>query len=138
MIKIGTVYGDVIEAGGVKNVTNNYYGQHAPDGEQDAGEGLCVEEKEIPEALRSKEAEELMEALVEKGLLDDAWQPLGLSRPQAAMLADRVAEVLGIGNKWKTFEQLWHRKNLRNDYNTAASECGYFDDFRKKLSRIIR
>ena len=138
MIKIGTVYGDVIEAGGVKNVTNNYYGQHAPDGEQDAGEGLCVEEKEIPEELRSKEAEELMEALVEKGLLDDAWQPLGLSRPQAAMLADRVAEVLGIGNKWKTFEQLWHRKNLRNDYNTAASECGYFDDFRKKLSRIIR
>ena len=27
MIKIGTVYGDVIEAGGVKNVTNNYYGE---------------------------------------------------------------------------------------------------------------
>ena len=29
MIKIGTVNGDVIEAGGVKNVTNNYYGEAA-------------------------------------------------------------------------------------------------------------
>ena len=27
MIKIGKVIGDVIEAGGVKNVTNNYYGR---------------------------------------------------------------------------------------------------------------
>ena len=34
MIKIGKVIGDVIEAGGVKNVTNNYY-----DGQQPKSEG---------------------------------------------------------------------------------------------------
>ncbi len=93
---------------------------------------------EMPEALRSEEAEKLMEALVDEGLLDEAWQPVGLSRPQAAMLADRVAEVLGIKNKWKVFEQLWNRKNLRNDYNTAINECAYFDEYRKKLEKIIR
>ena len=31
MIKIGKVIGDVIEAGGVKNVTNNYY-DRKPEG----------------------------------------------------------------------------------------------------------
>lgn len=36
MIKIGTVYGDVIEAGGVKNVTNNYYGEASAQGAQPA------------------------------------------------------------------------------------------------------
>lgn len=30
MIKIGKVIGDVIEAGGVKNVTNNYYSEASP------------------------------------------------------------------------------------------------------------
>lgn len=97
-----------------------------------------TEHEVVPESLRSEKAREVMEALVAGGLLDEAWQPVGLSRPQAAMLADRVAEVLGIKNKWKVFEQLWNRKNLRNDYNTAINECAYFDEYRKKLAKIIR
>ena len=128
MIKIGTVNGDVIEAGGVKNVTNNYY----------SNDNVNENDNEMPQALRSKEAERLMEALVDEGMLDEAWQPVDLSRPRAAMIADRVAEVLGIKNKWKVFEQLWNRKNLRNDYNTAINECAYFDEYRKKLAKIIR
>jgi len=43
------------------------------------------------------------------------------------------AEVQGIASKWKVFEQLWHRKNMRNDYNTALDQqqC---DDYMKKSS----
>ena len=37
----------------------------------------------------------------------------------AALLADRMATVLDITAKWKVFEQMWQRKNMRNDYNTA-------------------
>ena len=40
-------------------------------------------------------------------------------------------EVLGIASKWKVFEQLWHRKNMRNDYNTAL-EQQQRDEYRKK------
>ena len=45
-------------------------------------------------------------------------------------------EVLGIASKWKVFEQLWHRKNMRNDYNTAMNQqqC---DEYMKKFKRII-
>ena len=95
-------------------------------------------EQPVPEALRGEQAKRIVERLVGAGLLNQAWQPVGLSRPQAAIVADCVAEQLQIRNKWKTFEQLWHRNNLRNDYNTALSECGYYDDFRKKVMRIIR
>lgn len=40
MIKIGTVNGDVIEAGGVKNVTNNYYGEQEAKASDETDEEL--------------------------------------------------------------------------------------------------
>lgn len=43
MIKIGVVNGDVIEAGGVKNVTNNYYGNDAKPADVEAGEDLHID-----------------------------------------------------------------------------------------------
>ena len=136
MIKIGTVNGDVIEAGGVKNVTNNYYAQAEIKTEEKQDMNL-PDQDDVPEVLSSERAQQLMKQLVGEGLLDEAWQPVGLSRPKAAMLADRVAGVLGIKNKWKVFEQLWHRKNLHNDYNTALNECAYFDEYRRKFESII-
>ena len=44
MIKIGKVIGDVIEAGGVKNVTNNYYDGRQP---QDEGKDLLLDDDRI-------------------------------------------------------------------------------------------
>ena len=49
------------------------------------------------------------------------YQPL-ISRTQAALLADAMAERLGIREKWKTFETLWKRKNMRSDYNLALRQ----------------
>ena len=51
-------------------------------------------------------------------------------------MAEGAGAGLGIASKWKVFEQLWHRKNMRNDYNTALDQqqC---DDYMKKFRRII-
>ena len=54
------------------------------------------------------------------GWIDDNYQPL-LSRTQAALLADAMAERLGIKEKWKVFEGLWNRKYMRSDYNLALT-----------------
>ena len=70
---------------------------------------------EVPEVLANSE---LWERVKDEGLVDENNMPT-TSRPEAALLADMLAEKLGIGNKWKLFEKLWNRKNMRNDYNTA-------------------
>ena len=54
------------------------------------------------------------------GWIDNNYQPL-LSRTQAALLADAMAERLGIKEKWKVFEGLWNRKYMRSDYNLALT-----------------
>lgn len=93
------------------------------------------ETADVPAELDTPRAHELWQKAMAQGWVDAAWQPL-LSRPMAALLADRMAEVLGIATKWKVFEQLWRRKNMRNDYNTALSQqqC---DDYMKNFKRII-
>jgi len=53
--------------------------------------------------------------------VDEHFQPL-LSRTQAALLADAMAECLGIREKWKAFETLWNRRNMRSDYNEALNQ----------------
>lgn len=90
----------------------------------------------VPEQLATPKAEALWEKAVEEGWVDERRRPL-LSRPLAAMLADRMAEVLGIKAKWKVFEAMWNRRNMRNDYNTALDQQQY-DEYRKMFERIIR
>jgi len=99
-------------------------------------DGQQTTDSVVPTLLDTPRAHELWEKAVEQGWVDEQWQPL-LSRPMAALLADRMAEVLDIASKWKVFEQMWHRKNMRNDYNTALDQkqC---DEYRKKFERIIR
>ena len=70
---------------------------------------------DVPEVLADSE---LWQKVMQAGLVDGDGQPT-VSRPEAAMIADMLAERLGIANKWKFFEQLWHRNNMRGDYNTA-------------------
>ncbi|MCR4959282.1 MAG: hypothetical protein K6B13_11885 [Prevotella sp.] len=55
------------------------------------------------------------------GYVDEHYQPL-LSRTQAALLADAMAERLGIKEKWKVFESFWHRKNMYKDYYDALNQ----------------
>ena len=69
------------------------------------------------------------------GLVDANGQPT-VSRPEAALIADTLAERLGIANKWKFFEKLWHRNNIRADYNTALNQRKSLK-FQERLKKIL-
>ena len=75
----------------------------------------------LPEVLVTDEAMALWKKAQAAGWVDANYQPL-ISRTQAALLADAMAERLGIREKWKTFETLWKRKNMRSDYTRALSQ----------------
>ena len=69
------------------------------------------------------------------GLVDADGMPT-VSRPEAALMAYKLAKLLGIANKWKYFEQLWHRNNMRNDYNTALNQVKSLE-FQDRLKKIL-
>ncbi len=134
MIKIGKVIGDVIEAGGVKNVTNNYY-DRKPEGE---GKDVQLSPDDIPEKLKSPEAEELMEDLVDASLLTEDWQPRGLSGSERGLLAKEVCQRLGINDVWQIFGGLWNEKpeTLRSYLNKALDQKKSLL-FQEKLKNIL-
>jgi hypothetical protein len=136
MIKIGKVIGDVIESGGVKNVTNNYYDGRQPESE---GEDMQLKaETEVPERLKTEEAEELMEDLVDAGMLTEDWQPDGLSGPERALVAKAVCDRLKVNEVWQLFGQLWGEKpeTLRAYYNKAMEQKKSLK-FQDRLKNIL-
>jgi hypothetical protein len=92
-------------------------------------------EPRLPEVLATEEAVEIWKKVQGAGYVDAHYQPL-LSRTQSALLADAIAERLGIREKWKTFETLWNRKNIRSDYNLALRQHQSLD-FQDELKRIL-
>ena len=98
----------------------------SPEGEgecrrQKRGVDSSEKTKELPEVLATEEAMRLWEKGRQAGYVDECYQPL-ISRTQSALLADAMAERLGIKEKWKVFEELWQRKYMRNDYNLALTQ----------------
>ena len=89
-------------------------------------------EVEIPKVLADSEQ---WQHVIQAGLVDANGQPT-VSRPEAALIADMLAEALGITNKWKFFEQLWHRNNMRSDYNTALEQRKSLE-FQDRLKNIL-
>ena len=110
--------------------------QQAASPTQQAGEPLQEEseaaEAEIPEVLATCPA---WQQLQDSGLVDAHGQPT-VSRPEAALLADVLARRLGIDNKWKFFERLWHRNHMRGDYNTALNQRKSLR-FQERLKNIL-
>ena len=93
------------------------------------------EQSLLPEVLATDEAMTLWKKAQTAGWIDANYQPL-ISRTQSALLADAMAEKLGIRQKWKTFETLWNRKNMRSDYNLALRQQQSLD-FLTELKRIL-
>ncbi len=98
-------------------------------------EDAVIQEKTTPAELQTEEARRLWDAARDAGWVDDNCQPL-LSRALSAVLADRMATLLNIQNKWKVFETFWNRKNMRSDYNDALNQK-QFDKFYEKLKKTI-
>ena len=91
--------------------------------------------RNLPEALSTEVAMALWEKVQRAGYVDGNFQPL-ISRTQSALLADAMAERLGIREKWKVFEALWNRKNMYKDYYQAV-EQKQFLPFLDKLKQIF-
>ena len=99
----------------------------------------CVERKngigELPDELATDEAMALWRKVQQAGYVDEHYQPQ-LSRTQAALLADAMAERLGIKEKWKVFGDLWKRNNMRGDYTRAMNQRQSLS-FQDKLKRLF-
>ena len=95
----------------------------SPKGEGNfKGREKAKERPVLPDVLCTEKAMALWKKAQKAGYVDSDYQPL-ISRTQAALLADAMAEQLGIrNNKWKVFETFWGRKYMRNDYNLALSQ----------------
>ena len=92
--------------------------------------------QELLDVLRTPEAMMLWQKAQRAGYVDEHYQPL-LSRTQAALLADAMAERLGIKEKWKVFEGLWHRKNMYKDLYYALNQKQSLA-FQDKLKAILQ
>ena len=91
--------------------------------------------KSLPDELATDKAMVLWRKAQQAGYMDEHYQPL-LSRTQAALLADAMAERLGIKEKWKVFEALWNRKYMRSDYNLALTQQQSYD-FQDELKQLF-
>ena len=99
------------------------------------GEGERPWGGELPDVLATDKAMELWRKAQRAGYVDEHFQPL-ISRTQAALLADAMAERLCIKEKWKVFEGLWHRKYMRSDYNLALTRKRTLD-FQDELKQLF-
>ena len=91
----------------------------------------------LPDELATDEAIHLWQKLQEADYIDENYQPL-VSRPKAALLADAMATCLGIRQRWRIFEEVWQRRNMRNDFARALSQqqsLDFQDDIRKLIRR---
>ena len=90
----------------------------------------------LPDELATDEAMRLWQKLQDAGYVDVNYQPT-ISRPMAALMADAMATHLGIQEKWKIFETLWKRRNMRSDYNRAFTQQQSLG-FQETLKNLIR
>ena len=115
--------------------TQNFYGDACPKPQKEKEKGK-EDTPTLPASLCTEQAMVLWRKAQQAGYVDEHYQPL-LSRTQAALLADAMAERLGIKEKWKVFEGLWNRKNMYRDFYKALNlqQSLAFQDEIKKLFR---
>ena len=65
-----------------------------------------------PEQLFTERAMHYWHALQQAGLVDQEFQPIGLTKAQKMYIADLFSEKLRLRYKWSHFERLWQVKEL--------------------------
>jgi hypothetical protein len=128
-----------VASGGQHVETQINIGKAQPKPESLPGPPCAGREKgtsNLPEVLATDEAMALWRKTQQAGYVDEHYQPL-LSRTQAALLADAMAERLGIKEKWKVFEALWHRNNMYNDYYRAMNQQQSLT-FQDELKQLLK
>ena len=74
--------------------------------------------------LKAEEFEEMMEDLVDEGILTADWQPNGLTGTERALVAKTISDKLEINEVWKLFGAIWKEKpeTLRSYFNKALDQ----------------
>jgi len=97
----------------------------------------------LPPKLSSEKAMRLWRKLQEAGFIDEYYQPIGLTRTDVVLLAEEMNIRLGDENdnlldikEWKSYETLWHRKNMKADLQRALKQ-DKTPEFRDKIKRIL-
>lgn len=98
---------------------------------------------ELPPKLSSEKAMQIWQKLQEAGLIDEHYQPIGLTRTDVALLAEQITIQLADENdnlldikEWKPYETLWRRKNMKADLRRALTQ-DKTSEFRDKIKRIF-
>ena len=112
--------------------TQNFYGDACPKPQKEKGK---EDTPTLPAPLGTEQAMVLWRKAQRAGYVDEHYQPL-LSRTQAALLANYMADKLGINDKWKIFEAFWNRKYMSSDYNLALNQQQSLD-FQEELKKIM-
>ena len=135
-----TNFGSRIEvvyvAPGAQHVDKQYIASPPSPLQKARGVDSSEVSKSLPDELATDEAMALWRKAQQAGYVNEHYQPQ-LSRTQAALLADAMAERLGIKEKWKVFEGLWHRKNMYKDLYCALNQKQSLV-FQDKLKAILR
>lgn len=93
----------------------------------------------IPEILNTPKARFLLGKLREGQILDEHWQPLGLSNAERGIVAQYISGQLGIAAQWQTFGSLWNMKpeTLRRAAAKALDQRKTLD-FQELLKGLLR
>ena len=93
---------------------------------------------ETPAELQTEEARQLMESLVDAELLNEEWQPDGISNTEKALVAKMVADRLDINDVWQVFGKLWkmNPNSMRTYYNRAMDQRKSLE-FQDRLKNIF-
>lgn len=118
----------------VNHIDTQIFGERQQ--QEDTLPAAPVKDTPLPPELSTPKAMALWQKAQAKGYVDANYQPL-ISRTQAALLADAMAERLGIRKKWKVFETLWNRKNMYRDYYKALNLHQSLT-FQDKIKRLFR
>lgn len=98
----------------------------------------------LPAKLSSDKAMLMWQRLQQAGLVDEHYQPVGLSRTLSAVLADEMLmqladeneRLLGIDDKWRPYEILWGRKNMKADHYRSLNQKKA-SAFRTKVNKLL-
>ncbi len=134
-----TNFGSRIEvvyvAPGAQHVDKQYIASPPSPLQKARGVDSSEMSKSLPDELATDEAMALWRKAQQAGYVNEHYQPQ-LSRTQAALLADAMAERLGIKEKWKVFEALWHRRNMHKDFYLAFGQQ-QTSDFQDELKELF-
>jgi hypothetical protein len=104
-----TFYGSVTFNGPMFDIHDNQHvvivNRKEPSAPQKKEE---AEANMLPDVLCTDQAKALHAKLCEAGMLNEDWQPVGLSFTEKGTLIEYVADRLDIRAKWKLFGALWH------------------------------